>query len=59
MQLPESLDHWLEPVEEDEILLQRYSAVLKSGLIAQQRNPVLWKIAAHHSRKKVEKTQVK
>ncbi len=50
-----SLEHWLEPIEKDEVLRMKYAAHLRSGAITIQRNPVLWKIASHHSESKVWK----
>lgn len=47
------LEHWLEPIEKDEVLRMKYAAHLRSGAITVQRNPVLWKIASHHSESNV------
>lgn len=43
-----SLDHWLYPIETDEILLMSYAASIRLGHIMAQRNPVLYQIATHH-----------
>lgn len=48
VQLLGPINYWMEPIETNDILLRKYAACLRSGLINEQRNPVLFQIASHH-----------
>ena len=55
MQMLDSLDHWKEPTETDEVLLMKYASSIKSGLITSERNSVLFNIATHHIQHYIER----
>ena len=48
-ELPAPLQRWLEPAECDSVLLNKYRAAISSGAVRPDRNPVLWRIARHHT----------
>ena len=57
-QLPQSIDRWLYPTEQDETLLMKYAQMMKSGLVDPDRNPVIWRIAHHHVSRYLEETPI-
>lgn len=41
---------FLEPVEKDEEMLQKYRSAIMAGLLSEARSPFLWQLAMHHIR---------
>lgn len=55
MQMLGSLDHWIDPIETNEVLLMKYASSIRSGLITSERNSTLFNIATHHIKCYVER----